>query len=391
MRILYVSLDPGIAAGSGVGGAVHIEAMVQAWRADGHEVDLLTRRGNAGPGTTVVPSGAMDRWRGPVAGELGAVLSGPRLARCVEAAITRHRPDLVYERYALFRSEIGEVARRRGIPHVLEVNAPLAEEARRFRHHRLTRLAARKEAQAWRGAGLVVTVTGSLARRARACGAGRVLVAGNGVDAVPGVSEASTRELRGRLGLEGRFVVGFVGSMMPWHDLPTLVGAVRIMADRVPATLLLVGDGPASRSTLQLADALDVPVSFVGRVPHEQVPAHLAAMDVCVSSLVSDPALDYFSPLKAMEYLAAGRPTVVTDAAGLAELVAAGAALGYPAGDKEALADRLSGLASDAGLSERLAAAGRAYAAGHSWQAISQRILAAAGFAAPVATAGRSE
>src|SRR5205807_2068305 len=64
-------------------------------------------------------------------------------------------------------------------------------------------------------------------------------------------------------------------------------------------------------------------VTFAGGVAHEDVPQHLAAMDVAIAPY---PALDnfYYSPLKLFEYMAAGRPVVASRVGQVAEVVVDG-------------------------------------------------------------------
>jgi glycosyltransferase involved in cell wall biosynthesis len=89
--------------------------------------------------------------------------------------------------------------------------------------------------------------------------------------------------------------------------------------------------------------------------------------------------------LKALEYLAAGRPTVVARAGSLAPLADAGVALGYRPGDSADLAAQLLALASNPELGQRLSTAGRAYAEGRSWRAAARTILQAAATMQPAA------
>jgi glycosyltransferase involved in cell wall biosynthesis len=72
--------------------------------------------------------------------------------------------------------------------------------------------------------------------------------------------------------------------------------------------------------------------------------------------------------------LAFGSPLLVSDAGGLREVAAAGAAASVPAGDATALRERLEALIADPQARERLAAGARALAAGAwSWDAIAAR------------------
>jgi glycosyltransferase involved in cell wall biosynthesis len=108
------------------------------------------------------------------------------------------------------------------------------------------------------------------------------------------------------------------------------------------------------------------------------VPDYLAAMDVCVAGLPPDPTLHYFSPLKALEYLAAGRPAVVAAAGDLARLADAGAALAYAPGNQEELTQLLRKLAADSQLRSTLSRNGRAYAETRTWRSAAREIAQAA-------------
>ena len=71
--------------------------------------------------------------------------------------------DVIYERYALTALAGSWVARRTGVPHILEVNAPLADEEARYRGLRLGGLARWAERWTLRRAHRVVVVSQALA------------------------------------------------------------------------------------------------------------------------------------------------------------------------------------------------------------------------------------
>jgi hypothetical protein len=70
--------------------------------------------------------------------------------------------DLVYERYALFGHAGTALANELGIPHLLEVNAPLADEHERMRGLALRELARASEAMILNAASAVIVVSDSL-------------------------------------------------------------------------------------------------------------------------------------------------------------------------------------------------------------------------------------
>ena len=173
-----------------------------------------------------------------------------------------------------------------------------------------------------------------------------------------------------------------MGTLKPWHDLDTLVEAFRRLRLRIPgARLLIVGDGPARESLdAKLADwDLTSAVRFAGAVPPPSVPGWLARMDVAVAPYASQAGF-YFSPLKVVEYMAAGLPTVASHIGNLSDWIREGeTGLLVPPGDAGALASALEYLCRDAGLRARLGAHAREQAeAHHTWDRTVARALAAA-------------
>jgi glycosyltransferase involved in cell wall biosynthesis len=298
----------------------------------------------------------------------------PAVARRVAAAIERHRPDVVYERTSLFFDVGGRAAEAAGVPLVLEVNAPLAWEAAHFRGERMAALAARQERSAWRLARRVTAVSRDLVDRVRATGQGDVVHVPNAVDHERFHPEvAPDGDLAARI--NGSFAVAFSGTLKPWHDLPTLLRAMSVVQRTTPCTLVVIGDGPGRQALEREARTLQVPLMITGRVAHDRVPALAAAADACVALLHPDPRLQYFSPLKATEYLALGKPTVVAEAGDLAELVRQGAAIGYRPGSAEDLAAALVRVASDPSVGRSASERGQALARRMSWRLAAEESL----------------
>jgi glycosyltransferase involved in cell wall biosynthesis len=290
------------------------------------------------------------------------------------------RPDLIYERYSLCAVAGSLVARRLGVPHFLEVNAPLAEEEARFRGLRLGALTRRLERWILRRADRVIVVSSALAAHARRLGVPdeRILTLPNAVDPRRFRRDLDGSAVRARHDLNGSFVVGFSGTLKPWHGVHHLVGALATLAAEEPrAHLLLIGDGPereriaAQAARLGLADR----VCFTGNVGHAEMGEHLAACDVLVAPYGR---LDnhWFSPLKVAEYRAVGRPVVASAIGQLAETLdeTRGVCL-VPPEDEASLAAALVTLAREP---DRRATLGRAAAdtSDWTWEALARRLLA---------------
>ena len=201
----------------------------------------------------------------------------------------------------------------------------------------------------------------------------RILITPTGVDTEIFAPDPSRTSVRVRLGLGHRFVVGWVGSFRRFHALDQAVMALRGLDG---ATLLLVGDGPERRRVEDLARAYGIAVVATGTVPHQDLPAYLAAMDVAL--VLADPTAQFhYSPLKLAEYLAAGVPVVAPRAGALPEQLRDGidATLVTP-GDTTELRLALLRLRDEPAERARLGRAGRAAAVERwSWDRSVERVV----------------
>jgi glycosyltransferase involved in cell wall biosynthesis len=397
VRILYLSMDPGVHLSSSAGGAVHIRGFVRALAELGHDVTVVaTSAGGktAGAKTVPVPVAPWNRALArPIAGinaafgrtrrehpDLVRILHDRTSRRVLDRCARSLHPEVIYERSSLWGTAGAAVAARHRVPLVLEVNAPLADEQERFRGLSFPALARFTERRVWRSASLVVVVSEILGRHLESAGVPphRILVAPNGVD--PGIFHpaADGKQVRARLGIGGKFVIGATGTFKPWHGMDLLVEAFRhICSQGVPAHLLLVGDGPGrDRLAREVRRSeLEHLVSFTGNVAHEEIPAYLAAMDVAVAA---SPRLDeqYFSPLKLFEYMATARAIVASRSGQAPQVLTDGvSALLFEPGDTIGLGRSIRRLYDDPALAERLrqgaAAASRAY----TWRNNAVRVL----------------
>lgn len=367
MRLLSVALDQTVPGT--LGGSVHVRSVAEGLAALGHEVHVATTPGGRWPEGPVTWH-AMSPPLGLPALRWARAAAIARLAREIGAAV-------VMERYYNFGGEGVLAARRLGLPAVLEVNAPiidypgstkamvdralLLEPMRRWRE-RLCRLTD-------------LFVTPSAAILPAWIDRTRVLETEWGAD---------TRTFRPDAGTEpppfardrSRIWCVFAGAFRSWHGASHLAEALARLhraGDRRFGGLF-IGEGP-ERATAERAAAGVPGVLFTGAVPHERLPAYLAAADIGVAPF--DPArhpplrLNFFwSPLKIFEYMAAGLPVVAPRLARLGELVEHDReGLLYDAGEPRALDAALVALADPARRRE-LGAAARARAVReYSWEA----------------------
>jgi len=147
-----------------------------------------------------------------------------------------------------------------------------------------------------------------------------------------------------------------------------LMTAFARVAEHVPDVVLrLVGDTEyASASTIplyrELAYELGIAdrVDFTGLVPRREIPRYLAEASVLVLARPLNHQTDAGLPTKVGEYLAAGRPVVVTRTSDIAEYVRDGeSAYLVPSDDTDALAAKLRQVLGDPDAAMRVGSVGR--------------------------------
>ncbi|NOT00180.1 MAG: glycosyltransferase family 4 protein [Phycisphaerales bacterium] len=364
MRLLYVCSDWGIRPDGTKGAAIHLRAITRALADLGHEVFLLSPRGVPGvdhPARPVVhepcdlaedAAKLLRDWLGDrglpqgAARELRPLIFNAWAPGRAADALRLRPPDAVIERLSLFGHLGLDLAQAFDVPLILEVNAPLTNEAGTFRGLQLQALAAEMESRVLRSADRVAAVSKELARRLADDGvdAERIQVVPNGVDLREFAGVRSPADVRAELGLGDGFVVGFAGSLKPWHGVDVLLQAFAEVARRdSEARLLLVGDGPTAAGLRAEVErlALTHRVVMTGAVPHGEIPDLLTAMDVAVAPFL--PVEDfYFSPIKVFEYMAAGVCVIASRIGQLAEVIEDGVdGLLCAAGERDGLLAQL--------------------------------------------------
>lgn len=162
----------------------------------------------------------------------------------------------------------------------------------------------------------VITVSPSLKKRLADMGVPAVLIT-NGVDTDTFFPMSKTNAKR-VFNLEDSFVIGFAGAFEEWYDLEGMVKAMPQILKTYPDTKLMLVGGSLftdyEQKVKKTAYALHVQdaVRFMGVVPHDQLPAFIAAMDICAIPLAPKEWAEIALPNKFFEYSAMGKPILMT-------------------------------------------------------------------------------
>ncbi|MGI8964054.1 MAG: glycosyltransferase family 4 protein [Thermomicrobiales bacterium] len=392
MRYAYLSTDFGIPVYGNKGASIHVRELSSALLEEGHQIEIFTcRTGDEAPVGFDVPVHELpldkperrlvgtlqdDPYASePMAKEIRSMLYASTLRYRLQPLLRELQPDAIYERYALLGTTGVDLARELEIPHILEVNSPLSGEQAMHRGSAFAQTIRAVERRVLGEADHVIAVSERVKNWIVDTGVEpeRVTVVPNGVN-LKRFSSAQN-DVRARLGLGDRPVIGFVGTLKGWHGTATLIRAVAMVArergiERAPR-LMIVGDGPQRERLAQVAvvEGLDDLTTFTGMIAHDEMVAHIAAMDIAVAPYDETPDF-YFSPLKLFEYMAAGRPVIAAGIGQIADCIRHGeTGLLYPPGDVESLARCIGELLDDPARARALGRAARAEATTHrSWE-----------------------
>jgi glycosyltransferase involved in cell wall biosynthesis len=253
------------------------------------------------------------------------------------------------------------MAKRR--PWLLEVrdlwpDSIVALDMMRERHPAVRMLRA-VERMLYRSAARIVTTNDGL--RARLIDSGvpaeKIGVVPNSVDPVQFSPRPRPPELAGKYGLDGRFVVGYIGTQGIAHDFDSMLEAAAALHDR-NITFLLVGEGAQHLALTRRVRAAKLDnVRFVRPVPHSEVPDHIACCDALLVPMKRSAMLNDTMPSKIFEIAAVERPILIAAEGIAADLVTSHeAGLAIEPENSRALIEAIERLRGDPALAESLKA-----------------------------------
>ncbi len=314
MKILYFSPHPHINMSAPSGPGTHIREIISGFEAEGHTVIRLIAGGEDLTTISQSISYKRSRWKSFIPSlvwetlrDFNMLLSDRRLEKKLNALIAHEKPDLIYERSCYGMGAGMRAAKKAGLRYVVEMNAPYPEEKIAMQGRSLLSFLGnwheRKQVlSAYRTIVVSTAMKKYLLQKTGASG-DSIVVAANAVNPNHIQTEsARIAEIRSEFNLEiSQKVIGFVGSIFPYHGVDTMIESFASIAKEYPnARMLIVGDGeilPALKNRvaeLQLSNA----IFFTGNVPHAEVYNYLSVMDITIMARSNW----YGSPVKIFEY-----------------------------------------------------------------------------------------
>ncbi len=229
------------------------------------------------------------------------------------------RPDVIEVSDRTTLRWTGRWARRHGVPAVMVSHESLAALLGlvRLGLARLNAVADALNRRTARAYQRVICTTGWAAAEFERIGAGHVVRAPLGVDLDTFTPERGGQRVRDRYAAAGETLLVHCGRLSPekapQRSLNTLA---TLLADGVPARLVVAGDGPLRGRLQRHAARHALPVTFSGFLPDRtDLAALLASADVAIA-----PGPVETFGLAALEALACGTPVVVSAASALPEV-----------------------------------------------------------------------
>ena len=180
--------------------------------------------------------------------------------------------------------------------------------------------------------------------------AGRVpTLISNGVDGSLFSPSDRGARYREEWGAGDRFVVLYAGAHGTANNLEIVLEAARALRDIPEILFVFVGDGKEKRTLEAFARSRElVNVRFEAARPKTEMPAVVAAADVCIATLRDIPLFRTTYPNKVFDYMAAAKPTVIAIDGVIRRVIEeSGGGVYVPPGDAKALAEALQRLAAD--------------------------------------------
>jgi glycosyltransferase involved in cell wall biosynthesis len=367
MKILYVCADPSITPGSRGGGfSTHMGEIIRSFRKLGHEVMVLETRKEA-PERSVGTAVGRPRRRKKLPRSIRVL--GRDVLYCFHNlgfyprvnSLLGKTPDLdfVYERYCFYQFATSLAVRKRGVPLILEYNSSV-DELNFTDGIGLRSVAALIEKVVTKEVDAVLTVSGVLKEELvrRGLPAEKLHVMHNAVNLDKFSPSIPGGPVRQKFGFSrDNVVVGFVGGFAVWQGVHLLLDVAPLaVKENVNIRFLMVGGRVGNQRfedfrRMARSRNMSEVFCFSGEVPSEEVPEHIAAMDMCIIPS----ATEYGSPTKTFEYMGMGKTLVAPRVAALKEVLEHGkSAFLFDPGDVKQITRALVTLASNATMRETL-------------------------------------
>ncbi len=152
----------------------------------------------------------------------------------------------------------------------------------------------------------------------------KITVIPNGVDAAKFLPSEPDDDIKLKLSLKGKIILGYIGSFYKYEGLEDLISMMKILKnERSDVKLLLIGDGPEYRKINKLisSNKLSDFIVLTGKIPHNAILKYYSVIDIFIYPRKKTRLTELVTPLKPLEAMAMGKIVIGSDVGGIRELI----------------------------------------------------------------------
>jgi len=298
-----------------------------------------------------------------------------RFRRALKKLMADFPPDLVYERYSRFAKAGSGVCFRLPVPYGVEVNGIIDEQLKMIKASRCRQWFANWIQQyVYDRSDYLVAVTDNIKTwltETYRVDPDKIAMIQNGVN-TRRFSPKDKSAARGRFEIpEEKFVVGYLGSLVPWQNIPLLIESASALIEQIPEIHFLIGGGqePMKSELIQAVEEAGWTeyFTFSGQIHWDDAATYISCFDLAVAPIKYQSEEYEISPLKLASYMACACPIVASDVPGQKHyLIDSGAGRCYNMGSAESFQETLLELyRTPAAERHRAGVLGREYAEQH--------------------------
>jgi glycosyltransferase involved in cell wall biosynthesis len=247
--------------------------------------------------------------------------------RILKDIVNKSKPDIIFERFTIFHQAGCRLSIEKNIPYLLEIHSPVDERGKYFSSNNFVWYTRKVLRYVSLKANAIIVVSCVMKDYLVSMGIPKkkITVIPNAVDKeiVNKISEKEVNLIKNRYHLEDSFVVGFIGSMAPYHGIDFLINAAKdIISKNNRIKFLMVGafyNEKAKNAMLDMVCKHNLKDYFIftGNVSHDRIPSFIEAMDACTI-----PSSNYYgSPIKLFEYGSLGKTVIASRFVPIEEII----------------------------------------------------------------------